>query len=133
MVVFLTNIPTPYRVPLFNLIADDLAGKGEEFHVLFAMPTYGKRAPWAGVLGQARFQHSVMDFPKVMLGYDAVLFLPYNVAGKIDALKPTCLVISGFNLMAMLAARYARQRKIPYIIWSGGTDAEFEGLSARKM
>jgi glycosyltransferase involved in cell wall biosynthesis len=55
------------------------------------------------------------------------------VAAKIDALKPTCLVISGFNLMAMLAARYARQRNIPYIIWSGGTDAEFAGLSARRM
>jgi glycosyltransferase involved in cell wall biosynthesis len=133
MIVFLTNIPTPYRVPLFNLIAGKLAEKRNPFHVLFAMPTYGKRLPWADVLREAKFDYSVMDFPKVSLGYDAVVFLPYNISSKIDRLNPSCLVISGFNLMAMLASRYARRRKIPYIIWSGGTKAEFDGFSARRV
>lgn len=123
MVVILTNIPTPYRIPLFNLVAAQLESHQERLHVLFAMPTY-RRRQWENVLTEARFDHSVMKLPALSLGYEHVVALPYGLPKKLNGLRAKCLVVAGFNLMAMLAARHAQRHHIPYLVWSGETNRE---------
>jgi hypothetical protein len=37
-VVLITNIPTPYRIPLFNLLSEEMRIAGMELHVIFFKP-----------------------------------------------------------------------------------------------
>lgn len=133
MVVLLALLPTPYRIPLFNLIADKLAERGERFHVLFKNPTTYKRRQWDDVLRDARFEYSVMNLPKIELAYDKVLNLPIRVGESIQHLEPSCIVIPGFDMVALNVIGYARRRHIPYVVWSGGTQADFDIASAKMI
>ena len=38
--LLVTNIPTPYRVPLFNVVHDELSKKDIHFKVIFAVLGY---------------------------------------------------------------------------------------------
>ena len=58
----LHNIPAPYRVHLFNCLADALAARGHVLHVHF----FGSNNPdrpesWKRSLGDARFSHQIWD------------------------------------------------------------------------
>lgn len=123
MVVILTNIPTPYRIPLFNRVATELAAQQQRLHVLFALPTYHRRQ-WENVLAEAQFDYTVMNLPAVPFSHEHVVAIPQGFSKKLNALQAKCLVVGGFNLMAMLGARYALRHRIPYLIWSGETKRE---------
>jgi glycosyltransferase involved in cell wall biosynthesis len=133
MVVLLAMLPTPYRIPLFNLIADKLTARGERFHVLFKNPTTFKRRQWNDVLRDARFEYSVMNLPKIELAYDKVLNLPIKIGRSFEDLNPSCIVIPGFDIVALNVIRYARRNTIPYVVWSGGTHADFENASVKPI
>lgn len=123
MVVILTNIPTPYRIPLFNLVAAKLAACQQRLHVLFAMPTYHRRQ-WENVLAEAQFDHTVMNLPAVPFSHEHVVAIPQGLSKKLQELHASCLVVGGFSVMAMLGARHALRHGIPYLIWSGETQRE---------
>lgn len=123
MVVILTNIPTPYRIPLFNLVADQLAAQQRRLHVLFALPTYHRRQ-WENVLAEAQFDHTVMNLPIMPFSHEHVVAIPQGLSKKLQELRASCLVVGGFNVMAMLGARHALRHGIPYLIWSGETQRE---------
>jgi len=42
-IVLITNIPTPYRVPLFNELDAALRVRGRRLHVIFGAATYARR------------------------------------------------------------------------------------------
>ncbi|NUM78822.1 hypothetical protein HUU40_31075 [candidate division KSB1 bacterium] len=131
MVVILTNIPTPYRIPLFNRVAAELAAQQQRLHVLFAMPTYHRRQ-WENVLAEAQFDYTVMNLPAVPFSHEHVVAIPQGFSKKLNALQAKCLVVGGFNLMAMLGARYAFRHRIPYLIWSGETKREASRRRGRR-
>ncbi|MGA1871239.1 MAG: glycosyltransferase family 4 protein [bacterium] len=122
MVVLITNIPTPYRVPLFNLISEKLTSLNQQFHVVFEMLTY-KRRQWKDVIEEAKFAYTILNLPKIHVGYEKALTLPLGLTKRIAALNPTCLVIVGYNMSAMISAIFAYHHNIPFIIWSGETES----------
>jgi len=135
MVAILTNIPTPYRIPLFNCIADQLAQRHFPLHVLFAMPTYHRRQ-WQNVLAEARFEYQILDLPRVPWGEEYVLAIPWRLSQTLRALHASCLVLGGFSLLSLFGASFAERLRIPYIIWSGETIAEAQrrrGKSVRRF
>lgn len=135
MVALLTNTPTPYRIPLFNSIADQLAQRQFHLQVLFAMPTYHRRQ-WQNVLAEARFEYQILDLPRVPWGEEYVLAIPRRLSQALRALRATCLVLGGFSLLALSGASFAQRHRIPYIIWSGETIAEAQrrrGKSVRRF
>lgn len=132
MVVILTNIPTPYRIPLFNRVAAELAAQQQRLHVLFAMLTYHRRQ-WENVLAEAQFDYTVMNLPAVPFSHEHVVAIPQGFSKKLNTLQAKCLVVGGFNLMAMLGARYALRHRIPYLIWSGETKREASQRRGRRL
>lgn len=132
MVVIVTNIPTPYRIPLFNSVSALLAAHSQTLHVVFAMRKYSRRR-WVDVLDRARFEYTVLDTPRFEAGFEQVFFVPRGIKATLDKLHPECIVVSGFNLMAVAAARYASNRRIPYVVWSGETIDQFRQRSLRYL
>lgn len=132
MVVILTNIPTPYRIPLFNRVAERLRQHRLPLLVLFALPTYHRRR-WQGVLAEARFDYRVLDLPRLPWGEEYVLAIPTWLSHLLRELRASCLILGGFSLPALTGARFARRQGIPYLIWSGETVAEASQRRGRLM
>lgn len=123
-ILLLTNIPTPYRVPLFNLVAQELTAMDLQLHVGFMAGSYGRRQ-WRDVLAEARFDYEVLAAPAVRISYEKTLFLPTRLHHIFTRVNPACMIVGGYNPAALRAARWARRNQRPLIVWSGETEREF--------
>ena len=63
-VVIITNIPTPYRIPLFNELNAQLAREGIGFKVVFAALGYPRRK-WEIDMAQCTFAWEVLSRGRV--------------------------------------------------------------------
>ena len=58
-ILLITNIPTPYRIPLFNELKEQLERKGLELKVVFGALGYSRRK-WAVDMSQCKFEYEVL-------------------------------------------------------------------------
>ena len=110
--LFLTNIPSPYRVKFFNLLAEEA-----EVTVIYERATASDRqAEWKTQEARKFKEIYLQAHP---IGAESSLslgFLKYLRKGAFD-----CIVIAGYSSpTGMLAIAYCRLRKIPYWITSDG-------------
>lgn len=129
-VIVVTNIPTPYRVPLFNLLAKELKQRKWNFCVLFSALTYVQRQ-WDGTLKNARFPYRIVKTRGMTIGPEKTLFLPFGLERHLRDLKPDCVIVAGFSLDAIVVSRFCRKTKTPYLLWSGDHKHHFQNLRFR--
>lgn len=116
-IAVVTNLPTHYRVPLFNGLAERVVRAGGEFNVLFTSRTERSGRSWLRH-APIEFEHEFLD------GRDSRIFqrAPLDLGSALRKYRPTVLVAAGFApLIAGRAAHYASRRRIPFGIWSGDT------------
>ena len=112
-VVVVSPEPTPYRAPLFDLVA---ARPGIELHVVYAARTVARR-DW-----RVEVRHSAAFLRGFRLpGVQGVLRHDYPVTpGVFRALalaRPDVVVVSGWSTFASQAAVvWCRLRRIPYVL-----------------
>jgi glycosyltransferase involved in cell wall biosynthesis len=112
-----TNLPTPYRLPLFSGVGARLAQAGARFRVFFLAPSDASR-PWIHSEA-AQFDHDVLRSLELPVRRRHPL-LPTNLAEALDRFQPSLLVAAGFSpAVSWRIARYAAPRKIPLGLWSG--------------
>ncbi len=58
-ILLVTNIPTPYRIPLFNELKEQLERKGLGLKVVFGALGYARRK-WAVDMSQCKFEYEVL-------------------------------------------------------------------------
>ncbi len=116
--VVLTNIVPPYRVPVFNALADEL---GDDFSVLCLARTEANR-DWTLRRDAFRFRYDIL--PALHLRGrrpDRTVHLTGTLALKLAQLRPDVLVVGGFDqppfLEALALAPWLRYRPV---LWSGG-------------
>lgn len=121
-VVILTNMLSPYRIPLFNCIAEQTPG----FHVIFLV-IRGEGRAWNIPMDEIRFSYEVLPVPG---GFNAGIqkllrFNPHLLAALRRA-RPDVLIIGGWAYVVMWAALlYAHLFRVRTVLWSGGTLAHF--------
>jgi glycosyltransferase involved in cell wall biosynthesis len=117
-VALLTEIPAPYRIPLFNALADRL-----ELTVLFLRERNPDR-PYELHADEFRFDW------RVLRGVDTTLrgrwlVLNVGVFGALRRIKPTAVLLGGWNQPAFWAAfAWARVRRVPVLVWVESTGRE---------
>ena len=116
--VVVTNIPTPYRVPLFNTLHHELAAAGWELHVVFGSRGNARRL-WQIGPDQYRFPHTFLEGRNLRLGTERIINTYGGLGRLLRDLRPTGLVCTGFSPGTMAAARYAKRADVPLAIWSG--------------
>jgi glycosyltransferase involved in cell wall biosynthesis len=122
-VAIVTNYPTHYRVPLFNLLNDRLSEVGVPLHLFFtdAAPT-ARKSPSARRWMRPeppRFEHG---FFKAVPVPGAATDLPLGLRRSLRGFRPTLLVAAGFSPLASArVARWASRRGVGFGIWSGET------------
>ena len=119
-VVLVTNIPAPYRVPVFNAVVKH---QDIHFHVIYCSEREPDRS-WD--LPKFEFSH---EYLKERLLTWKGRYIHYNT-GTWRALKkqrPQVVMATGFNPTHLIAYAYARLHGLPFVPMTDGTK-KFEDL-----
>ncbi len=124
----LTNIPTPYRLPLFQRLSER---PGIALSVAFCAASEHNRR-WQ-LASPFTFDHVILPGRTVALtGADLVaLHINGGLATWADSRRLDALIVGGWSSLTYLwAAVYCRRRGIPMVLWSGSTAGE-SGIGRR--
>ncbi len=113
LVVLITNIPTPYRIPLFNRLYERCRKLDVRFHVIFASAGY-RRRQWKIPFQEMSFPYTILKSTKLQLDHERVCFSYAGILQRLAALKPDLIIASGFSVASTLLA----WQPIPFLIWS---------------
>lgn len=121
-IIIVTNIPSPYRIPLFNQIDEDFKKKNWKLHVVFLTRSY-KRRKWQVNENEFHFDFEYLKDWHLALGegFTSLALSLFNVLRKN---RPNLIIVGGFSLATLWTLIYAKTFRVPFIIWSGETVAE---------
>jgi glycosyltransferase involved in cell wall biosynthesis len=120
-----TNIPTPYRVPLFNTLAEALPEQGWKLHVLFGSQGNARRL-WSVAEEGFRFPHEFLGGWNLRLGTERIMNTYGGLGDALRRIRPGGIVCTGYSAGTVAASRYARKAGIPLAIWSGTVPGPLE-------
>ncbi|MFI5401825.1 MAG: glycosyltransferase family 4 protein, partial [Planctomycetota bacterium] len=120
-----TNIPTPYRVPLFDTLAEELPELGWKLHVLFGSRGNARRR-WKVAEEGFRFPHEFLDGWNLRLGTERILNTYGGLGDALRRIRPDGIVCTGYSAGTVAAARYAKKADVPVAIWSGTVPGPIE-------
>jgi 1,2-diacylglycerol 3-alpha-glucosyltransferase len=116
--VILTEIISPYRIPLFNA----LAKHGDiRPHVIFLAETDPALRQWHVYKQEIRFSYQVLSsWRRRVGGYNAVL--NWGLARALESARPDVILCGGYNYLASWQSLlWARTHSIPFLLWSEST------------
>ncbi len=137
-IVVVTNIPNPYRVPLFNELAVQLEKDNLCLHVIFARSTYSRRK-FELNLADCHFQYTILNSSFIENTNSEKTIFKYSLLHKtLKKLRPACILVGGFSPATMKVWWYSKLNNVPYLIWSGsllpvGAKDKFHRLLQRKF
>ncbi|MDX6424302.1 MAG: hypothetical protein QOI67_1773 [Gaiellaceae bacterium] len=112
----LTEIPAPYRIPLFNALSERL-----ELRVLFLAERDPRRGFYELHRDEWRFDHRVLRGPQLRRGA-RWLVLNRGVLRELRRFRPDAVAVGGWNQPAFwLALAYCKARRIPLLVWIEST------------
>jgi len=119
-VLLVTNIPTPYRIPLYNEINHQLDRNKIQFKVLFGALQYRRRM-WEVDLSACRFDYEVLSSSSFERGRDAekTSFIYTGLYGQIKQYRADVVIVGGFSMAALRLWFRSWFAGPPYIIWAG--------------
>ncbi len=120
-----TNIPTPYRVPLFNALAEALPEQGWKLHVLFGSAGNDRRR-WSVPEEGFRFPHEFLSGWNLRLGTERILNTYGGLGDALRRIRPHGVICTGYSAGTVAASRYAKRHGIPVAIWSGTVPGPLE-------
>jgi len=113
--VILTEIISPYRIPLFNALAQR---RDVDLHVIFLAETDPNLRQWRVYRDEIRFSHQVLPSWRKHLGRHNVL-LNRGVGRALRAASPDAILCGGYNYFASWQSLFwARSHKVPFLLWS---------------
>jgi glycosyltransferase involved in cell wall biosynthesis len=116
--VILTEIIAPYRIPLFNTMAQD---DDVDLHVIFLAETDPTLREWQVFKREIQFSYQVLPSWRKRVGRYNVL-LNSGVWGALAASAPDVILCGGYNYVASWQAlAWATVRKLPFFLWSEST------------
>lgn len=121
-VVFLTNIISPYRLPVFQRLAKT---PGWDFHVLINAASEFDRSWDVETDGLQVAQTKTWSIKRTVYSTDPVPFdqvitlhLPRSLWSDLRKLKPDVIISHELGPRSMLAAAYCKLHRIPLVIWA---------------
>jgi glycosyltransferase involved in cell wall biosynthesis len=114
-VALLTEIISPYRIPLFNALA---ARPEIDLRVIFLSETDASLRQWHIYRNEIRFPYRVLPSWRRRVGKYNVL-LNRGVSSALQGAAPNAIVCGGYSYMASWQALFwARKRRVPFLLWS---------------
>jgi len=119
-VVLITNIPNPYRVPLFNELSKQLKNENTHLKIIFATKTY-KRRLFQLNENDFLFDYSYLNNEAITVGNNSEnsYFTYKGLFERLKNEKPESIIVSGFSSATVKVFLYSFFKRVPYIIWNG--------------
>jgi len=112
----LTEIPAPYRIPLFNALAERA-----EFRALFLSRVDPRRPYYQPHDEEWRFDHRFLGGAELRPGGRWVM-VSRGVVRELRAFRPDAVGVGGWNQPAFWQALgYCRVRRVPLLVWVEST------------
>lgn len=118
--VFITNIPSPYRVDFFSFLQKTYPEY--EFHIIFSGAGMENRK-WTVELEGLEHYHFLKSRTIIIRKRfdDRYVFLPVGVERTLREIAPELVFAMEYNPTILRAVHWCRKRKIPFISWTDGT------------
>ncbi|CAH0351863.1 glycosyltransferase family 4 protein [Aquabacterium sp. CECT 9606] len=113
-IAIITNNPPPYRIPIFNAVADE-----DDLEVVFVFSTM-REPDRAWDLSQIRFKQHYLKERYIGIG-GKFIHLNFDVITFLREFKPELVMVNGFNPTYVLACLYALKRKLRLALFIDGT------------
>ena len=137
-VIVVTNIPNPYRIPLFNEMWRLCNDRKIEFKVIFGAQNYARRK-FVLDMNDCLFPYEILDSQKINFGnLEKIVFTYKGLLNALAKEKQDCIIINGFSVGTLRLWWRSWFTKTTYIIWSGtvksrGGKFSFLRILQRKM
>jgi glycosyltransferase involved in cell wall biosynthesis len=113
--VILTEIISPYRIPLFNCLAQD---PGADLHVLFFSENDPTLRQWKVYKEEIRFSYEILPAWRGRIAGFNVL-INGRVVQALQRASPQIILCGGYNYVASWQALiWSHIREIPFLLWS---------------
>jgi glycosyltransferase involved in cell wall biosynthesis len=113
--VILTEIIAPYRIPVFNALAQV---EGIDLHVIFLAETDPEARDWLVYKEEIRFSWEVLPSHRKRVGKHNFL-LNVGVGAALRKAKPDVIICGGYNYIASWRALlWAGQNHLPFLLWT---------------
>jgi len=117
--LLVTNIPNPYRIPLFNELNKQLKLHGINFKVVFGALGYSRRK-WKIDMTECAFDYEVLSSRKIRFAApDQVIFTYGGLLSVLKKENPYLIITIGYTLATIKLWLRSIFIKTRYIIWSG--------------
>ena len=115
--VFITNIPSPYRVDFFAYLQKHYPEY--EFHIIFSGAGMENRK-WSVELAELSHYHFLKSKTLIIRKRfdDRYVFLPVGVEKLLAEIKPDLVFAMEYNPTILRAVHWCRKKRIPFISWN---------------
>jgi 1,2-diacylglycerol 3-alpha-glucosyltransferase len=113
--VIVTEIISPYRIPLFNALAQN---PDVDPHVIFLGDTDPKLRQWQVYKQEINFSYQVLPSWRKRIGkYNALL--NFGIQKALEQSAPEVVLCGGYSYIASWQAlRWARRNRVRFLLWS---------------
>jgi glycosyltransferase involved in cell wall biosynthesis len=113
--VIVTEIVSPYRIPLFNALAKE---ERVDLHVIFLAETDPGLRQWRVYKEEIQFSYEVLRSKRKRVGRYNFLW-NWGVSAALAAAKPDVILCGGYNYPASWRALWwARRQGVAFFLWS---------------
>ena len=122
--IILTEIIAPYRIPVFNALAQEA---GIDLHVIFLAENDPSLRQWRIYKDEIRFSFQVLQSWRRRLGrYNGLL--TWGVSSALRRASPDAILCGGYNYIASWQSMWwARRNRVPFLVWVESTVADQRG------
>ncbi|MFC2141355.1 glycosyltransferase family 4 protein [Acidobacteriota bacterium] len=118
-VLLVTNIPNPYRIPLFNELNSQFKERNIDFKVIFASTSESYRK-WQLEMSDCQFNWEKLNSRSITISSsESIIYLYNGLVKLIKQENPNIVITIGFSFSTMILWMRSWFRKTKYIIWSG--------------
>lgn len=116
--VIVTEIIAPYRIPVFNALAQ----RPEiDLQVIFLSENDPTLRQWHVYKDEIKFRYDVLPSWRQRLGRHNLL-INRGVQSALSRIQPDVILCGGYNYLASWsAARWAKKHRVPLLLWSEST------------
>lgn len=118
--VFITNIPSPYRVDFFSYMQKNFPEY--EFHIIFSGAGMENRQ-WHVEMEEIKNYRFLKSKTLIIRKRfdDRYVFIPVGVEKALREIAPDLVFAMEYNPTILRAVHWCRKKKVPFISWTDGT------------
>ncbi len=119
-VIFVTNIPNPYRIPLFNEMSRQFKEKNIHLKLVFGSASY-KRRLFKLDTSEMKFDYEILKDTGYTFSKDGekTIFLYKGLSALMNKEKPDAMIVAGFSPATVKIFIRKITKGTPYVIFSG--------------